>query len=95
MASGNGMRFAVPDVDKDSLIIAMLTTPQHMKHIVYREDAIDFGSTCLAILSDMAANEHAIALGVYDASLEREIYLASAEQPSKDKHLTICQATIS
>ena len=79
MASGNGMRFAVPDVDKDCLMVAMLVAPQHMKHIVYRNDAIDFGATCLSILGDMADCERAIALGIYDASLEREIYLASVE----------------
>lgn len=54
MASGNGMRFAVPDVDKDCLMVAVLTAPKHMKHIVYRNDAIDLGATCLSILGEMA-----------------------------------------
>ena len=80
MASGNGMRFAVPDVDQDCLMVAMLVTPEHMKRIVYHNDAIDFGATCLAILNHMADHERAVALGTYDASLEREIYLASREQ---------------
>ena len=64
MASGNGMRFAVPDVDKDCLMVAMLAAPEHMKHIVYRNDAIDFGAACLSILGDMTDCERAIALGI-------------------------------
>ena len=82
MASGNGMRFAVPNVDKDCLMVAMLVAPEHMKHIMYHNNAIDFGATCLSILGDMADCERAVALGTYDASLEREIYLASIQQHS-------------
>ena len=83
MASGNGMRFAVPDVDKDCLMVAMLVAPEHMKHIMYHNNAIDFGATCLSILGGMADCERAVALGIYDASLEREIYLASIQQQSE------------
>ena len=80
MASGNGLRFAVPDVDNDHLMIAMLVPPRHLKHIAYRDGAVDFGATCLSILGEMDGAERAVSLGVYDASLEREIYLASQEK---------------
>ena len=87
MASGNGKRWTVPDVDKDNLMIAMLVLPKHMELTRFRDDGrIDLGATCLAIIDGMVADECAISLGCYDASLEFEVYLALEEkEPTGDE----------
>ena len=80
MASVNGMRFIVPNSSQARTMISMLVAPNHMEHIVYRNESIDFGATCLAIMNAMTGDESAVALGVYDLSFEKEILLALNER---------------
>eukprot|EP00973_Karenia_brevis_P015259 2086245-Karenia_brevis.AAC.1 len=81
MASGNGMRFAVPGASDDIVMVAMLVQPQHCQYIVHRNDAIDVGATALAIMRSLnKSTEVGAALGVYDCSLEMELVLALNEQ---------------
>ena len=81
MASGNGMRFAVPNAGDDIVMVAMLVPLQHFQHIVHRNDAIDVGATALAIMRSLnKSTEFGAALGVYDCSLEMELVLALNEQ---------------
>ena len=76
MASSNGMRFTVPGAEDNDIMVAMLVSPKHMRHVVYYNDAIDVGKTCVSIMASMANDDIAVALGVYDLSLEMEMYLS-------------------
>ena len=91
MALNDGMRFHVPDTDRSSIMVAMLLAPEHVRCLSYRPDgSIDFGYTCFSILSSMKEREFGVALGVYDLSLEMEIYHAAKERlgrvPSCSSH---------
>lgn len=76
MASGNGMRFNVPEADAEDIVIALLLQPEYMDRVVRHGDEIDFGKTVLGILGSLSDKEYAVALGVYDASLEMELVYA-------------------
>ena len=90
MASSRGLRYTVPNSSKEEVMIAMLVAPEHMTHVVVCDGGrIDFGQTCASIMGTMADNEIAVALGCYDMSLEKEIYLATSESLSKG-HLSRC-----
>lgn len=81
MSSGAGLRWSVPDVTKEDVMIAMLVPPRLMRHVVWMEEgAVDFGKTVLNFLSALPTNEFGAALGVYDCSLEMELVLALEEQ---------------
>jgi len=76
MASGNGMRFPVPGSSIDGVMVSMLLLPEHMKYLTMVGDRIDFGSTAFKILNSLSDTEFGVALGVYDLSLEMELFHA-------------------
>ena len=82
MASGNGLRYTVPDADIGDTMIAMLVAPEHLPYLVFNCNGgkIHFGQTCASIIAVLKDDEFAVALGVYDLSLEMEIYLAFARR---------------
>ena len=81
MAVNDGMRFPVPGTDRQSIMLAMLLAPEHVRCLSYRPDgSIDFGDTCFSILRSLEEHEFGVALGAYDLSLEMEIYHAAKER---------------
>jgi hypothetical protein len=88
MASGNGMRFTIPDADIQEVMVAMLLIPEHIQHLTMVGENIDFGTTALKIIRSLAGVEFGVALGVYDLSLEMELVHAMA--PVDDQVVDRC-----
>ena len=73
MTSGNGRRFKIPEADLENTMIALQVAPRHMNCIVWEDTKIDFGATVRRILGTFELGDFAVALGVYDCSLEMEL----------------------
>jgi len=74
----------VPITDTTNVMGAFLVPYRFMTCLDWRGDALDFGSTMLRVLTALRGTEKAVALGVYDCSLEKEIGLACAERDERE-----------
>ena len=73
----------VTETTKDDIMIAMMVPIIHMEKVKYRKGGkIDIGFTFLEVIRSLPEREVALALGVYDCSLEKEMVLANNETSS-------------
>ena len=73
MTSGNGRRFTIAKAGLENTMIALQVAPRHINCIVWEGSKIDFGATVRKILDTFEFADFAVALGVYDCSLEMEL----------------------
>ena len=80
LTSHPGAPYPVPGTTKDDICVAMMVPAKHLKHIKHHNEKIDIGRTFLEVIESFEKDKIAVALGVYDCSLEQEMVLAADEE---------------
>ena len=83
MMSGNDRRYTIIEAEIGTTVVAILTLAEHIEAITWNKGRIDFGATMREMLNRLGGDEYAVALGVYDCSLEIELVHAYGDVRSR------------
>ena len=75
MTSSRGRRFTIPEANEGNTMIALQEAPIHLEFLTWTGQYLDFSATMRKILESFEEQDYAVALGVYDCSLEIELLL--------------------
>ena len=75
MASGSGRRYTIGGADRSNTMLAMQVAPMHINCVSWVGSRLDFSTTMKRIMATFGETDFAVALGVYDCSLEIELLL--------------------
>ena len=75
MTSGSGRRYTIGGADRSNTMLAMQVAPMHLDCVSRVGNRLDFSTTMKKIMATFEETDFAVALGVYDCSLEVELLL--------------------